>query len=436
VIAAVSRRAVPVPPVGIGRQQPAHGRDEIVVTAGPGLDDRDARGGVRHPDVQQAVTQAVDERLALAGDVPDRFPGSGPDRNFLAVHANNGSVALMRSAFGAAFDVPLGYLNTASVGIPPTFVADAMTEMIALWRTGSVQPPDYDKHVAAARDAWARLVGVPTSTVASGASVSQLVGLVAAGLPDGTRVVTVRQEFTSAIFPFAARGFTVDEVESADLASAVDDHDLVVVSVVQSADGTIAPLDDLRAAAAAAGARVLLDATQAVGWLPLHLEWADWVVGAGYKWLFAPRGSAWLSIRPDATELTRPLAANWYAGDDPWQTVYGMPLRLAPDARRFDLSPVWFSVYGAAVALPYLADLDLSAVRDHNVGLADTTLKALDLPPRGSAIISLDLPDAADRLTAAGAKVSVRAGRARLSFHLYNTEDDVDLVVRSLSGAR
>jgi selenocysteine lyase/cysteine desulfurase len=339
----------------------------------------------------------------------------------------------MRSAFGETFDVPLGYLNTASFGIPPTFVADAMIEAITLWRTGSIQPPDYDKHVAGARDAWARLVGVPTSTVASGASVSQLIALVAAGLPDGTRVVTVRQEFTSATFPFAARGFTVDEVEPADLTSAVDGHDLVVVSVVQSADGTVAPLDDLRAAAAAAGARVLLDATQAVGWLPLSLEWADWVVGACYKWLLSPRGAAWLAIRQDAEELTRPLAANWYAGDDPWQTVYGLPLRLAPDARRFDLSPVWFAQVGAAAALPYLADLDLAAVHEHNVRLADATLAGLGLPPRGSAIISLDLPNAAGRLAAAGAKVSVRAGRTRVSFHLYSTEDDVDLVIGALT---
>src|SRR2546430_15070916 len=108
----------------------------------------------------------------------------------------------MRSAFGQTFDAPLGSLNPASIGIPPVFVADAMAEAITLWRTGSVQPPDYDKHVAAAREAWARLVGVPASAVASGASVSQLLALVAGGLPDGTRVVTVRQEFTSATFPF------------------------------------------------------------------------------------------------------------------------------------------------------------------------------------------------------------------------------------------
>src|SRR6266545_1429307 len=311
----------------------------------------------------------------------------------------------MRTAFGETFDAPLGYLNTASTGVPPTFVADAMTEAIALWRSGSVQPPDYDKHVALARESWARLVGVPASTVASGASVSQLIALVASGLPDGTRVVTVRQEFTSASFPFAARGFALDEVEPADLVSAVDGHDLVVVSVVQSADGTIAPLDDLREAAAKAGARVLLDATQAVGWLPLALDWADWVVGAAYKWLLSPRGAAWLAIHPDAVELTRPIAANWYAGEDPWQTVYGLPLRLASDARAFDLSPVWFAQVGAAAALPYLADLDLRAVHDHNVGLADTLLDKLGLPPGGSAIVSLDADPA--RVAAAGLATSV-----------------------------
>jgi selenocysteine lyase/cysteine desulfurase len=420
---------VPVPPVGIVREQPAQGREQVVVAAGPGLDDRQAGGGVRHPDVQQAITGAGHEPLALGGQVVDRLAASRRDLDLLAAHTLNGSVGGMRTAFGETFDVPLGYLNTASLGVPPAFVADAAVEAITLWRTGSVQPPDYDKHVAMARDAWARLVGVPTSTVASGASVSQLVALVAAGLPDGTRVLTVQNEFTSPTFPFAARGFAIDEVPPEQLVSAVDGHDLVVVSIVQSADGTIAPLDDLREAAERAGARVLLDGTQAIGWLPLRLDWADWVVGACYKWLLSPRRAAWLAVHPNAMELTGPAAANWYAGEDPWQTVYGLPLRLASDARRFDLSPAWQSQVGAAAALPYLADLDLQAVHEHNVRLADATLEGLGLPPRGSAIISLDLPDAAGRLARVGARVSVRAGRARLSYHLYNTDEDVRLVL-------
>ncbi|GLZ40074.1 aminotransferase class V-fold PLP-dependent enzyme [Actinokineospora sp. NBRC 105648] len=334
----------------------------------------------------------------------------------------------MRTAFGKQFEVPAGYLNTASIGIPPDSAADALAAAVERWRGGLDSPPDFDEPVATSRAAWARLVGVEPSRVAIGASVSQLVAQVAVGIPDGTRVLTVRGEFTSATFPFAAqadRGVTVTEVEPAELADRAAGYDLVVVSAVQSADGAVADLDALRRS----GTRTLLDTTQAAGWLPLDVGWADWVVGAGYKWLLSPRGAAWLAIRPEAEEWTRPVAANWYAGDEPWDTVYGLPLRLAPDARRYDLSPVWFAHVGTAAVLPWLADLDLSLVHKHTTGLADDLLTRLGQEPRGTAIISLDVPDAAERLRAAGVRCAIRAGRPRLAFHLYNTAEDVDRVI-------
>ena len=39
-------------------------------------------------------------------------------------------------------------------------------------------------------------------------------------------------------------------------------------------------------------------------------------------------------------------------------------------------------------------------------------------------------------LTAAGIRASGRAGRLRLAYHLWNYEDDVDRVVRTLHRAR
>lgn len=334
----------------------------------------------------------------------------------------------MRVAHGQRFDLPAGYLNTASIGVPPAAAADVLAAEVARWRTGAARPPDYDEPVAVARAAWARLVGVPPGRVAAGASVSQLVGLVAASLPRETRVLTVAGEFTSVTFPFAAQGMTVTEVPPERLPDRAGEHDLVAVSVVQSADGRVLDLDALRAA----GAPVLLDVTQAAGWLPLDLGWADWVVGAGYKWLLAPRGTAWLAATPEALDRTVPQGAGWFAADDPWDSIYGLPLRLAPDARRLDLSPVWFAQLGAAATLPWLAGLDLAAVRAHCAGLADAVLTGLGLPPRGSAIVSLDLTEKqAGRLTEAGVVGSVRAGRTRLAFHLYNTVADVDLVVDS-----
>ena len=354
----------------------------------------------------------------------------------------------MRTAFGAQFDVPTGYLNTPSIGVPSSEIAGTVAESVRRWGAGMDDPPDFDAAVRTARDAFGRLVGVHGEHVATGATVSQLVSMVAAGLPDGASVLAVRGEFTSVTFPFAAlhsRGVTVTEVEPAELLTHVAAHDLVAVSVVQSADGAVVDLEALRAEAAAAGVPVLLDATQAAGWLPLRLDWADWVVGAGYKWLLAPRGAAWLAVRPDALSRTAPLGANWYAGAEPWQSVYGLPLRLADGARRLDLSPSWIAQVGAAVALPYLASLDPETVRAHCVGLADLLLRGLGLPPKGSAIVSLgadelggsgvggDLSGTGQRLAAAGVRASVRAGRVRVGFHLYNTVEDVELVLDAIS---
>ncbi|WP_156753782.1 aminotransferase class V-fold PLP-dependent enzyme [Actinokineospora pegani] len=332
----------------------------------------------------------------------------------------------MRAAFGEDFDVPPGYLNTASVGIPPARVADTVDTAVRRWRTGAATPPEFDAPVEVARAAWARLVGVDVGSVAIGAAVAHLVSQVAAGVPDGTRVLTARNEFTSLTFPFAARGLEVVEVDLDDLVDRAPDFDLVAVSVVQSADGRVVDLDGLHAT----GAMVLLDATQAAGWLPLRLDWADWVVCAGYKWLLCPRGAAWLAVHPRAVELTRPVAANWYAGEDRWRSLYGLPLRQAADARAFDLSPVWFAQAGAAESLTWLAGLDLAEVRAHCVGLADGLLERMGSAPRGSAIVSIDAPT--EPLTAAGIRCSSRAGRARLAFHLYNTVEDVEAVLGAL----
>jgi selenocysteine lyase/cysteine desulfurase len=333
-------------------------------------------------------------------------------------------------AFGTDFAVPPGYLNTPSVGIPPAPVAEAVAGSVERWRTGATRPGEFDEYVARSRAGFARLLGVGPDRVASGASVSQLVANVAAALPAGTRVLAAEGDFTSVTFPFAANpGVTVTEVPLDLLPSRVEGHDVVAVSVVQSADGRIVDLPALRAAAEAAGAAVLLDASQAAGWLPLDVAWADWVVAAGYKWLLSPRGSAWLAVRPDARERTRAVAANWFAGEDPWATVYGLPLRLAGDARAFDLSPVWLAQVGAAVALEYLGGLDLAQVAAHNVGLADSLLEKLGLPPRGTAIVSLDADPG--RAAAAGIVSSVRGGRVRVGFHLYNTADDVERVLRA-----
>jgi selenocysteine lyase/cysteine desulfurase len=327
--------------------------------------------------------------------------------------------ARVLSAARAEFDPEVTYLDTATLGLPPRRSLAALRQAVDSWAAGRASARDYDIPLAAARRSYAALVGVDPGRVAVG------------NQPDRSEVLTVTGEFTSVVFPFLAqapRGVVVREVPLERLADAVTSRTAVVaVSAVQSADGRVADLPALVDAAAGAGARVLLDVTQAAGWLPVDAGAFAWTVCSGYKWLLAPRGTGFLTVAPDLAGELVPHLAGWYAGDRPWESIYGGPLRLAADARRFDISPAWHSWVAQAPALDLLTGVGRRLLHEHSVGLADRFRAALDLPPGDSAIVSLPVPpEAVDRLRDAGVAASLRSGRLRLAFHVHNDAADAD----------
>ena len=60
---------------------------------------------------------------------------------------------------------------------------------------------------------------------------------------------------------------------------------------------------------------------------------------------------------------------------------------MADGARRFDVSPAWFSWVGQAPALELLLDVGVDTIHAHNVGLANRFRTGLGLPPEDSAIV-------------------------------------------------
>src|SRR3954451_11305372 len=81
------------------------------------------------------------------------------------------------------------YLNTASYGLPPRAGWEALQAALAEWRGGRTSWEHWGDSTDAARASFARLVGVAADDVAVGATVSGLLGPIAASLPAGTRVV-------------------------------------------------------------------------------------------------------------------------------------------------------------------------------------------------------------------------------------------------------
>ena len=331
-----------------------------------------------------------------------------------------------------------GYLDTATYGLPPVAAVEAGHRALDEWADGSGLWRVWNDAADAGRRSFAALVGVDPGSVAIGPAASTLLALVVASLPDTAEVLVAEEDFTALLFPFLAqtsRGVTVRPVPLTALADAVTERTTVVAwSAVQSADGRIADTDAVLDAAANAGAMTVVDATQALPWLRLPLERIDATVCSAYKWLCCPRGTAFMVGSPALFSMCRPNGASWFAAPDVYGAFYGPPLRLADDARRLDLSPAWHAWVGASASLEVLGRIGIDAINDHDVRLADGFRRRLGLEPCGSAIVSIAGMGSGieERLAAHGIKAAARGDGCRLSFHVYNDEDDVDAACAAL----
>jgi selenocysteine lyase/cysteine desulfurase len=323
------------------------------------------------------------------------------------------------------------YCNTASYGLPPRPAWDALQAALADWQGGRTSWEQWGESTEAARAAFARIVGVEVARVAVGSTVSELVGSVVTALPAGTRVVIPNIEFTSLLFPLLVNSrLDVRTVPVAEVAGVVaEGAGAVAFSAVQMSTGEVADVDAILDAAAAVDAVTICDATQAVGWLPIDARRFDALVCAAYKWLMSPRGTAFLTVSDRLLADAVPHSAGWYAGDDVHTSYFGPPLRLAQDARRFDVSPAWFSWVGTAPALELIEEIGVQAIHDHDVALANRFRAGLGMEAANSAIVSAEVPDAAARLERAGIVAAIRGGRLRTAWHVYNDERDVDQVL-------
>jgi cysteine desulfurase/selenocysteine lyase len=378
----------------------------------------------------------------------------------------------------------LVYLDSASSAQKPRSVMCAMDELMErtyanVHRGVYAIAEETTARFEAARLAVARFIGAAdTAELVFTRNATEAINLVAhswgrANLAAGDVVVLSEMEHHANIVPWhmlaAERGIelrwiplTTDyRLDLADLDALLDGAKLLAITAMSNVLGTVNDIPPLVAAARAAGATVLVDASQAAPHLTIDVQaWgADFVAITAHKML-GPSGIGALWGRRELLEAMPPFLGGgemirdvtkvgFTTNDLPWKFEAG--------------TPAITEAIGWGAAISYLESVGMGAIHDHEVRLTQYALDALGDrfgdrlriygPPTTEArggVLSFLFPDIHAHDVSQildGEAVCVRAGHhcakplmrvlgipatSRASVYLYNDTDDIDALVEAL----
>jgi cysteine desulfurase/selenocysteine lyase len=238
---------------------------------------------------------------------------------------------------------------------------------------------------------------------------------------------------------------------------------LVAVTHQSNVLGTINPIKEIATQAHAAGAKVLVDGAQSVPHMPVDVQalGIDFLALSGHK-MCGPTGAGALWARYDILDAMPPF----HGGGE-------MIMRVELESSTYKDPPHKFEAGTQSiadsivlgVAVDYLQAIGMQAIREHEQQLTAYALRRLaevpgirifgpESPLRRGGAIAFELGavhphDVAQVLDQDG--IAVRAGHhcaqplhhrlgvaatTRASFYLYNTQRDIDALVRGLHGVR
>jgi selenocysteine lyase/cysteine desulfurase len=339
------------------------------------------------------------------------------------------------------FDIPdeVAYFNCASLAPLLRAAGEAAAGSVARrarpWRIGG---EDWFGEAEERRSLFARLAGVDPEGVALVPATSYGLAVAAAGRTGATLAVVGRQD---------GQTWTEAVLDALDERTAV-----VAVMAVHWTDGAMVDLAAVGARARQVGAALVVDASQALGAVPLDLEAArpDFLVSVGYKWLLGPFALGYLYVAEGHRDGV-PLEENWISrrGAEDFAALVDYQERYQPGARRFDVGQrTHFETTAmATVALRQLLDWEVprvAATLGRVTGRIEAEVGAIGLAlttrDRGPHMLGIALPERARRrvgaaLADAGVFAGVRGSSLRISPHLWTTDQDVDRLVDALAEA-
>ena len=235
---------------------------------------------------------------------------------------------------------------------------------------------------------------------------------------------------------------------------------LVTFSLMSNVLGTITNAEKIIEKCKAAGVPTLVDGAQAVPHMKVDLEklGCDFFAFSGHKML-GPTGIGVLWVRKSVLETMSPF----HGGGDMIREVHKYETTWNDLPYKFEAgTPNIADVVGLGAAIDYLTKIGMDNVREHEIELTKYAIEKLsavkglhiygtnDISKRGG-VISFNFADVHPHDVAQivdGEGIAVRSGHhcaqvlmerlnvaatSRASFYIYNTKQDIDILVNSLN---
>ncbi len=337
------------------------------------------------------------------------------------------------------------------LGVAAQFLMDKGSGMPGRGRYAAV--------TARAKAALAELLGGQADEIALLAHASEGLFVASQGLDwrPGDNVVVERVEYPSVLYAWQnlrsrsieVRGVGAGLVPSLEeVERAVDGRTRVIaVSQVSYLTGARHDLAAFRKIADAVGARLVVDASHALGVVPVPGELCDIVVSCCYKWLFGVHGVGVFYANSRRWPELDPPWVGWHSvvREEDWRCRDDY--RLKPDAERFEAGNLSFvGVYLLDNALQMLLRVGIARIEPYVLrlgGILWRGLKQLGVPlvtpeadaaRAGNIVFTAERPLEIERwLREAGVICWAGDGRVRLSVHAYNDEADVSRALAALA---
>ncbi len=364
-------------------------------------------------------------------------------------------------SYADLFEIPPDglYLLAHSAGcLPVRSRGELEAKLLAPWAASGaaawdVWLPVFDDF----RDGLARLLGGQRVDFCPQANLSA--GLFA--LLSSLTLENGRHQILMSAHAFASIGFVAQTLERLGYRLALIDGDpgdcatweaamtkdvaAVVPMHVHSNRGVVSPVAEIVALGRARGIVSVIDIAQSAGILPINLmAWdADAVIGSCLKWLCGGPGAGFLWANPKIIDRLKPLSVGWFSHENPFEFDI-RDFRYAADARRFwGGTPSVAPFVLAASGIRQILDIGVETIFTHNRSLISRIAAAtpdrwqaqLERTGKGGTLClePVDIEALSSALKSNGCRFDQRGDTLRLSFHIWNTHDEADIIAGCLT---